>query len=317
MAILSYHASHEQFSPSDLLAYVKLAEQAGFHGCHSSDHFHPWSERQGQSGYVFSWLGAAMEATQFPFSVITAPGQRYHPAIVAQAIGTLLQMYPNRLGISLGSGEALNECITGDAWPEKPIRNQRLLECAQIIKRLLAGEEVTHTGLVNVHRAKLYTRPATTPSIMCAALSKETAAWAGSWADGLLTTYQPEGRLEEIIAAFCSNGGEGKPVHVKLTFSFAQDEQLAHSEAHHQWRFDCIDKLKLAELRSVADFDNAAKDISPEKVASTIPISNSVDHFIRLINKIESMGVNHIVLHNVGRNQEEFITAFGNGLFRR
>jgi len=316
MATLAYHASHEQFAPSALLLYSKLAEKVGFCGCHASDHFHPWSERQGQSGYVFSWLGAAMEATNFPFSVITAPGQRYHPAIIAQAIGTLLQMYPNRLTISLGSGEALNECITGDIWPEKSVRNARLLECAQIIKRLLAGEEVTHTGLVKVHHAKLYTRPLTIPPFMCAALSKETAAWAGSWADGLLTTYQPHGVLEEVIAAFRAGGGEGKPIHVKLTFSYARDEQRARMEAHHQWSFDCIENIKLAELNSVADFDNATKDISVEKVTSIIPTSNRIDDVVTLIKRIEAMGVDHIILHNVGRNQEEFITDFGTEIFR-
>jgi coenzyme F420-dependent glucose-6-phosphate dehydrogenase len=315
MPTLSYHASHEQFSPSDLLSYVKLAEAAGFHGCHTSDHFHPWSEQQGQSGYAFSWLGAALEATQFPFSIITAPGQRYHPAIIAQAISTLLQMYPNRLAVSLGSGEALNECITGDVWLEKSKRNKRLLECAHIIKRLLNGEEVTHSGLVKVSNAKLYTRPLITPPLMCAALSKETAAWAGTWADGLLTTYQTEGKLEEIIAAFRNGGGKEKPIHVKLTFSFARDEQVARSEAHHQWRFDCIDKSKLAELKSVADFDNAAKDITADQVASVIPISSDAKYFTALINEIEAMGVNHIVLHNVGRNQEEFINIFGAEVF--
>jgi len=315
MVTLFYHASHEQFAPSELLSYVKLAEKAGFQGCHASDHFHPWSERQGQSGYVFSWLGAAMEATCFPFSVITAPGQRYHPAIIAQAFGTLLQMYPNRLAISLGSGEALNECITGNAWPEKAVRNARLLECAQIIKRLLAGEEVTHAGLVNVAHAKLYTRPLIVPPLMCAALSKETAAWAGSWADGLLTTYQPRGKLEEIIAAFRAGGGEGKPIHVKLTFSYARDEERARFEAHHQWRFDCIEKTKLAELRSVTDFDNAAKNISVEQVAAIIPISTCINDLVSLIEKIEAADVEHVILHNVGRNQEEFITDFAAGVF--
>jgi len=315
MATLAYHASHEQFAPSELLSYVKLAEKGGFHGCHASDHFHPWSERQGQSGYVFSWLGAAMEATCFPFSVITAPGQRYHPAIIAQAIGTLLQMYPDRLTVSLGSGEALNECITGDAWPEKVVRNIRLLQCAQIINRLLAGEEVTHAGLVNVARAKLYTRPLDAPPLMCAALSKETAAWAGSWADGLLTTYQPRGKLEEIIAAFRVNGGAGKPVHVKLTFSYARDKERARFEAHHQWRFDCIEKQKLAELHSVADFDNAAKNISVEQVASIIPISNCISDIVSLIKKNEAAGVEHVILHNVGRNQEEFINDFAANVF--
>ncbi|RZA05905.1 MAG: TIGR03885 family FMN-dependent LLM class oxidoreductase [Moraxellaceae bacterium] len=317
MATLSYHASHEQFSPSSLLSYVKLAEKAGFHGCHTSDHFHPWSEHQGQSGFAFSWLGAALEATQFPFSIITAPGQRYHPAIVAQAIGTLLEMYPNRLSVSLGSGEALNECITGEPWPEKSVRNQRLLKCAQIIKSLLAGEEVTHSGLVRVNHAKLYTRPSTVPPLMCAALSKETAFWAGSWSDGLLTTFQPNGISEEIIAAFHNGGGEDKPIHMKLTFSFSRDENLARAEAHHQWRFDCIDKVKLAELTTVKDFDRATKDISLEKVVSIIPTSSCIDYFADLIKKIETMGVDNIVLHNVGRNQEEFITEFGAELFNK
>lgn len=317
MVALSYHASHEQFSPSSLLSYVKLAEKAGFHGCHTSDHFHPWSERQGQSGFAFSWLGSALEATQFPFSIITAPGQRYHPAIIAQAIGTLLEMYPNRLSISLGSGEALNECITGEDWPEKSIRNQRLLECAQIIRSLLAGEEVTHSGLVRVNHAKLYTRPITIPTLMCAALSKETAFWAGNWSEGLLTTYQPNGKLEEIIAAFRRGGGDAKPIHVKLTFSFSLDENFARAEAHHQWRFDCIYKEKLGDLKSVKDFDTASDDVTVEKVTSVIPTSNCINHFSDLIKKIEDMGVDNIVLHNVGRNQEEFITEFGTELFNK
>lgn len=311
MATLAYHASHEQFSPSDLLAYVKLAERAGFDGCHASDHFHPWSERQGQSGYVFSWLGAAMEATRIPFSVITAPGQRYHPAIVAQALGTLLQMYPGRLAVSLGSGEALNERITGEEWPEKTVRNRRLRECATIIDRLLAGEEVTHSGLVKVHRARLYTRPETRPLLMCAALSTETAFWAGSWVEGLLTTYQPDGKLDEIIRAFRTGGGKDKPIHVKLTFSYARDLQFAQSEAHHQWRFDCIEKARLADLDSVAAFDRASQDIPLEKVLTTIPVSDRTDYFVDVIAQIANAGADQIVLRNVARNQPEFISDFG------
>src|SRR4051812_3122375 len=106
MRQIFYHASHEQFSPKELLHYVKLAEQSGFDGCHSSDHFHPWSKRQGHSGHLYSWLGAALEATKFPVSFITTPGQRYHPAIVAQAIATLAEMYPDRITVELGSREA-------------------------------------------------------------------------------------------------------------------------------------------------------------------------------------------------------------------
>jgi coenzyme F420-dependent glucose-6-phosphate dehydrogenase len=159
MIQIGYQASHEQFSPSALLRYAVMAEQAGFDAIHSSDHFHPWSAAQGQSGYSFAWLGAALQATSLPFGVICAPGQRYHPAIVAQAAATLTEMFPGRFWLTLGSGEAINEQITGGRWPGKPERNQRLLESATVIRRLLAGETVSHDGLVTVKEAKLYSLP--------------------------------------------------------------------------------------------------------------------------------------------------------------
>src|SRR3954464_5634064 len=111
---IGYQASHEQFTPADLLKFVMLAESAGFGAVNSSDHFHPWSERQGQSGFAFAWLGAAMQATAMRYGSVCAPGQRYHPAIIAQAVATLGEMFPGRYWIALGTGEALNERITGE-----------------------------------------------------------------------------------------------------------------------------------------------------------------------------------------------------------
>src|ERR671914_939089 len=119
MTVVGFHASHEQISPSRLLAAVNNAEAAGFTHAMCSDHFSPWSERQGESGFAWSWLGAALQATSMPFGVVNAPGQRYHPAIIAQAIGTLAAMYPGRFWAALGTGEASNEHITGDRWPRK------------------------------------------------------------------------------------------------------------------------------------------------------------------------------------------------------
>src|SRR5688572_24484477 len=148
--MIGYQASHEQFSPSELLRYCKLAEQAGFTSINASDHFHPWSNRQGHSGYSFAWLGAAMSQSRLPFGVVCTPGYRNHPAIVAQASATLSDMFPDRFWIALGSGEALNERITGEKYPVKSERNERLLECHDIIQRLLSGETVTHYGRVTV-----------------------------------------------------------------------------------------------------------------------------------------------------------------------
>jgi coenzyme F420-dependent glucose-6-phosphate dehydrogenase len=113
MAKFAYHASHEQFKPSELLKYAQAANIAGFTNISCSDHFHPWSDRQNQSGFAWSWLGAAMQAIPLSFGVVCAPGQRYHPAIIAQAAATLAEMFPNRFWVALGSGQALNEKITG------------------------------------------------------------------------------------------------------------------------------------------------------------------------------------------------------------
>src|SRR3990170_2178675 len=134
--MIGYQASHEQFKPSELVRLAALAEKAGFTSINSSDHFHPWSVRQGQSGFAFAWLGAAMQQTHVPYGIVCAPGQRYHPAIIAQATATIAEMFPERFWIALGSGEALNERITGDKWPIKQERNERLLECADIMRRL-------------------------------------------------------------------------------------------------------------------------------------------------------------------------------------
>ena len=149
MTKFGYHASHEQFKPSALLEYVKAAEKAGFTAALSSDHFHPWSVNQAESGYAWSWLGAAMEATNLPFGVVCAPGQRYHPAIIAQAAATLAQMFRDRFWVALGSGQALNEQITGERWLAKAERNQRLQECVDIIRALWAGETVPLQSLLN------------------------------------------------------------------------------------------------------------------------------------------------------------------------
>ncbi len=117
--MIGYHASHEQFAPSELLRLASLAEKGGFSAINCSDHFHPWSKNQGHSGFSFAWLGAAMVNSSLSFGVVCAPGQRYHPAIVAQAAATLAEMFPQRFWISLGSGEALNERITARKMARK------------------------------------------------------------------------------------------------------------------------------------------------------------------------------------------------------
>jgi coenzyme F420-dependent glucose-6-phosphate dehydrogenase len=311
MALIFYHASHEQFAPSHLLKLATAAEKAGFDGIHSSDHFHPWSKRQGQSGFAFSWIAAAMQVTNVPFSMVCAPGQRYHPAIVAQAIATISEMFPGRINIELGSGEALNEVITGEVWPEKKIRNERLVECAAIIRSLLNGEEVNFNGHVNVNGARLYTRPAILPKLLCAAISQETAKWAGGWADGLLTTADKNIQdTVKKIQGFHKSGGQSKLIYLQYAFSYAGHKKAAIDEAWHQWRSNLLPVERLATFQRVEDFDKAAEEITKEQVLDAIPVYTSMKKLMDKMDELGSLGVDRIILHNVSRMQEEFIEAF-------
>jgi coenzyme F420-dependent glucose-6-phosphate dehydrogenase len=311
ISMIAYHASHEQFAPSELVKLAVMAEQAGFDAIHSSDHFHPWSERQGQSGFSFAWMGAAMQATTIPFGVISAPGQRYHPAIVAQAVATLAEMFPDRLWLELGSGEAINEKITGEEWPAKEIRNERLLECAAVIRKLLRGETVTHRGRINVDSAKLYTLPPHAPMIIGAALSETTAAWMGDWADGLVTVNDSLPKLKSIADSFKQHGGEGKPLYLKVQLSYHQKKNVAWDGAYHQWRTNVIPNEKLDSLRTVSDFDAAAQSVRPEDLIDKVNISERIQDHITWIQSYQELGFDNIILHNVNREQENFIKMFG------
>jgi coenzyme F420-dependent glucose-6-phosphate dehydrogenase len=311
MAQIGYQASHEQFAPSELLKYVVMAEKAGFKAINSSDHFHPWSERQGQSGFSFAWLGAAMQTTTIPFGMVCSPGQRYHPAIVAQAAATLGELFPDRFWVALGSGEAINENITGEKWLTKPERNTRLLECAQIIRRLFNGETVSHRGLVTVEKAKLYTRPVIAPPLFCAAMSVETAAWAGSWADGMITAHKPYEEMKQVVDAFRNNGGAGKPVYLKVQLSYAKSHDEAVEGAYEQWRTNIFQGSVLGDMPTVAHFDAAAEFVKPEDLNSMVRISADLEQHIEWLKQDVELGFEKIILHNVNRQQELFIRDFG------
>ena len=311
MPRIGWHASHEQIAPSRLLEYARLAEQAGFEAGMSSDHFSAWSERQGESGFAWSWLGAALASTALPFRVVNAPGQRYHPAIIAQAIATLGEMFPGRLWVCLGSGEASNEHITGDRWPPKQVRNARLLECVEVIRALMRGEEVSRDGLIRVDRARLWTRPAEPPPLIGAAVSEETARWAGGWADGLATIHQPREQLERVVAAFRDGGGEGKPMLLQVHVSWAPDEDEALRIAHDQWRTNIFTPPIPWDLETAAHFDEAAKHVRPEDMRGSVLVSSDLSQHVAWIREAAELGFEEINLHHVGQDQRAFIDAFG------
>ncbi|MFF0820432.1 TIGR03885 family FMN-dependent LLM class oxidoreductase [Micromonospora haikouensis] len=310
MTVFGFHASHEQIHPARLLEAVIHAERAGFDAAMSSDHFSPWSARQGESGFAWSWLGAALQATNLPFGVVNAPGQRYHPAIIAQAIGTLGAMYPGRFWAALGTGEASNEHITGDPWPRKDVRNARLRECVDVIRALLAGEEVSHDGLVTVDRAKLWTRPEQPPALIGAAVSVATARWCAQWADGLITVNAPTGHLREMIDAYRDAGGRG-PLHLQVHVSWAPEQAEAEAIAYDQWRSNVFAPPVCWDLETAEHFDVVSADVPLAKVASTVNVSADLGRHVGWLQEYVELGFDQIALHHVGQQQRAFIDTFG------
>lgn len=308
---VGYHASHEQFKPSELVRYVALAQQAGFTSILNSDHFLPWGETQGESGFAWSWLGAAMQATKLDFGIVNAPGQRYHPAIIAQAVATLCEMFPDRFWIAVGSGQFLNEHITAERWPSKSERNQRLTECVQIMRALWTGESVTHDGLVKIYDAKLYTLPSYMPTVVGAALTESTARWVGSWADAMITTSRPPDELKKMINAFREGGGEGKPIYLKVQLSYDSSLSKAVQGAHEQWRNNIFPSSLLSDIRSPAGFDAAGAIVRPEDMGAAVRISDSADQHLEWLSADIEAGFTKLFLHNVNLNQQQFIEVFG------
>lgn len=312
MTTIGYHASHEQFAPGRLRDLVVRAEQAGFTAAKTSDHFQPWSEKQGQSGFAWSWLGAAMQATALPFGAISAPGYRYHPAVLAQAAATCAEMFPNRLWLALGSGEAINEAITGLPWPEKAERNARLGECAAVIRALLDGETVTHRGRVTVIEARLYSRPAAPIPLIGAATSAATARFVGTWADGLLTTTGGDiATTRDVVAAFRETAGDDKPIYFQHALSWAETEDAAMAQAIEQWGPVAAGGEVNWDLRRPADFDRFGQLVRAEDIAGSVKVSADISRHLDWIAELVDAGADHVYLHNVGRNQEAFIDRFG------
>lgn len=310
MTVVGFHVSHEQLQPAEGLRVARLAQDAGFDAGMCSDHVAPWSERQGESGLSWSWLGAALATTQLSFGTVCAPGQRYHPVIVAQAIATLGAMYPGRLWVALASGENLNEHVTGDPWPPKPERDARLAECVQVIRALLRGEEVDHTGLVVARRARLWTLPEIMPLLILPALTVATARRHAPWADGLVTVNKPVEELRQMIDTYREAGGQGE-IAVQVHLSWAPTEAEAEATALDQWRTLTGPPEVAADTATTAEFDALAADVDVADVRRAVLVSADLGELTARLAALRDAGADRLYLHHVGKQQDAFIEAFG------
>lgn len=312
---LGYAAMLEQFHPREVLELASLAEQHGFSGVMASDHFQPWTPAQGQAGFVWNVLSALGQSTAGDLVTgVTAPTFRWHPATVAQASATLAAMYPGRHWLGVGSGEAINEHITGDPWPPKETRDGRLLESVEIIRDLLDGEEVTRDGLVPTHRARLWTRPEVPPRLVGAAVTAETAARAAAWADGLITVVGKPDEMRRVIEAYREAGGQG-PCVVQVHLSWAPTDAEAVAIAVEQWRHGpVVQPPETWDIEDPAEFDRRAADVGEHDIRGALLVGHEPARLVERIAEIVGAGFDGAYLHHVGRDQAPFLRMAGTEL---
>jgi coenzyme F420-dependent glucose-6-phosphate dehydrogenase len=315
---VGYAAMLEQFGPREVVDLTALAERHGFSGCMAADHFQPWVPRQGQSAFVWNVLTAVGERTIGDLGPgVTCPSFRWHPAVVAQASATLATMYPGRHWLGLGSGEAVNEHIVGAYWPEAPQRIAMMFEAIEIIKKLFTGREVKHSGShFTLETCRLWTLPDEPPPILVATAGPVTARRTGRECDGIITVGAPLEKVGGIFEQFAGGAREaGKdpdtmPKVLQLHLSWAPTDTEALANAVTEWPNGGM-RFPKADIRSPRDFEQLASLVRPEDFEGRLVISSDPDVHRANIQRYVDLGFDRVYLHNVGRNQAEWIEVFG------
>jgi G6PDH family F420-dependent oxidoreductase len=305
---LGYKLMSEEHGPAALVRNAQHAEQAGFDFAAMSDHFFPWLEEQGHAPLAWSVLGAVANATRRMglMTAVTCPIMRYHPAIIAQGAATMALLSNDRFTLGLGAGERLNEHIIGAGWPGRTERRERLSEALDIIQGLLAGSLTNYRGrYFQLDHARLFDRPKHKPAVAVAAGGIEAAALAGRKGEALMAT---EARAD-LIEAFVSGGGSG-PCYAEVAMCYAAREEDARNTAHRYFRWSVAGWPVMAELPDTEGFAAASKHVSPETVAELITCGPSPERHVEAIRRYVDAGYDHIVLVQVGPEQDAFIEFF-------
>ncbi len=309
MLHIGYKLSTEEHAPSDLVRHAMRAENAGFSFAMISDHFHPWTDRQGQSPFVWSVIGAIAHATTRLSlgTSVTCPTMRIHPAIIAQAAATSAAMMPGRFFLGLGTGENPNEHILGQGWPETEVRQARLQEAVEVIRLLWQGGNRSHHGPhYTVENARLYTLPDPLPPIYLAVGGPRSAELAGRLADGFVGTDTDAG----LIAAFDAAGGKGKPRYGEVSVCWAKDARTARTIAHEWWPTAAMDSSLAWELPLPAHFEAVAELVTEEQVAEAVTCGPDAEAHVAAIREYAEAGYDHVCVHQVGPDQEGFLRFY-------
>jgi G6PDH family F420-dependent oxidoreductase len=316
MAELGYALSSEEHPPNDLVAFARRAEEAGFGFGLISDHYHPWTDSQGQSPFVWSVIGGIAQATdRFRLGTgVTCPTIRIHPAVIAQAAATCAAMMPGRFFLGVGTGENLNEHILGDHWPVPDERLAMLREAIEVMRQLWQGGYQTFRGdHYVVEQARIYTLPEEPPPIAVAAAAPDAADLAGATGDAFISVA-PDA---ELVGRFEQAGGDGKPRYGQITVCWAETEEEAKETAYEIWPNAAIEGDLSQELALPKHFEQAAQMVSPDDVAEAIVCGPDPDLHLEQIRAFDEAGFDHVYVHQVGRDQAGFFDFYEREIFPR
>jgi coenzyme F420-dependent glucose-6-phosphate dehydrogenase len=325
---LGYKASAEQFGPVELLDFSVHAEQVGFDSVVVSDHFQPWRHTGGHAPFSFAWLGALGAKTQrilMGTSVVT-PTFRYHPSVVAQAMGTLGVLFPNRVMLGVGTGESLNEVApTGIEWPDFRERFARLREAVTLMRRLWSEDRVTYSGTYfKTSNATVYDRPAGGVPLLIAAGGPQMAKYAGRVADGFICTSGKGAELyrDQLLPAFAEGARESgrdpsrleKMIEVKV--SFDTDRQRALEDTRH-WGALALSAQEKVGVEDPVEMERLADALPTERTASRFLVSPDPDEHVEQIRFYTELGFNHLVFHAPGNDQRRFLDLYAEKVLPR
>ena len=285
---------------------------AGFHALWISDHYHPWNDEQGHSPFVWSVIGALAEATSLPVTTgVTCPTVRIHPAIIAQAAATSGVLHEGRFSLGVGSGEALNEHILGDRWPEADVRLEMLEEAVEVIRLLWQGGDQSHHGRhYTVENARVYDLPAEPPPILVSGFGPKAIELAARIGDGFCTT-SPD---KDAIDRYRSEGGKG-PVHAGTKVCFMDDAQTALETVLRLWPNEGLPGELAQVLPTPAHFEQACELITGEHIAS--PVGPDLDKHAESLQQYADAGVDELFVQQIGPDQDAFFTTWADKVLPR
>ena len=306
---IGYTLSSEERQPEELVRLAQMAENSGFGYALISDHYHPWTDRQGSSPFVWAVLGGIASTTRTlrVGTGVTCPIMRIHPAIIAQASATIGCLMPGRFFLGVGAGESLNEHVVGQTWPPPDMRQDMLEEAVEVLRLLHRGGEQSHYGkFFQVHDARIYNIPEEPVPIYVAAAGKQAARLAGRVGDGLICSAPSA----ESVKAFEEAGGAGRPRYGQLTVCWADSEDEATHTAHELWPISGLEGQFKNELPRPLYLEQATKPVTPEMVRKEIVCGPDAQKHIEGLMKFVKAGFDHVYVHQVGPDQEGFMRFY-------